>query len=56
MLGALAVIGLIAALQFTGGDNTSEGHKSVDLSVPILALVALLVLLLMISQIRRALR
>ena len=61
VLAALAVVGLIAALQLAGGDDGapaggSKADEGIDLSVPLLVLVLVLLLLLMIWQIRRALR
>jgi hypothetical protein len=60
LLGVLAVVGLIAALQLGGGSDSSAGrstpHESIDLSVPLLGIVGVLLLVVLIRQIRRALR
>ena len=62
VLGVLAVVGLIAALQFGGSDDPPAGRsaakagETIDVSVPLLALVAVLMLVLIIGQIRNVLR
>ena len=62
VLGVLAVVGLIAALQFGDGSDepvgrsAAKGGETIDVSVPLLALAAVLMLVLIIRQIRNVLR
>jgi hypothetical protein len=63
VLGLLAVVGLVVALQLgDGSDEPSAGRsaakagETIDVSVPLLALVAVLMLVLIIRQIRNVLR
>ena len=63
VLGLLAVVGLIAALQLgDGSDEPSAGRsaakasETIDVSVPLLALAVVLMLVLIIRQIRNVRR
>jgi hypothetical protein len=59
VLGLLAVVGLIAALQIGDGSeesSTAKAGETIDVSVPLLVLAAVLMLVLIIRQIRNVLR